>query len=247
MLIRFIIYCLLLSSRRLGIEASLGGAYAKVTSSFPSGMNNCLLQTISVRFAHDKDVRCATLCLRNANCRLFCIKGDDCSLFKTFVTAEYNGTAQDSFGFTSCYTSWFFSKNLAPRAVVTMSSIYSVNQAEYQAINGYFCYAYDSCSITLVRDYPWWKADLQKTYFVSALVVKPRDDNLDFNTVEIRFGNSPTISQNPIFATHAPTTPPAGTVLTFKSPNPMEGRYLSFQTFSTTNAVSICEVQIIEA
>ncbi|XP_064080367.1 uncharacterized protein LOC135197229 [Macrobrachium nipponense] len=124
---------------------------------------------------------------------------------------------------------------------------FSVNHAEYQATNGYFCYAYDSCSVTLVKDYPWWKADLQKTYFVSALIVKPRDDNYDFKDVEIRFGNSPTISQNPIFSTHTGATPPAGTVLTFEPPNPMEGRYLSFQSTTTTVAISICEVQIIEA
>ncbi|XP_066981166.1 fucolectin-6-like [Macrobrachium rosenbergii] len=128
-----------------------------------------------------------------------------------------------------------------------MPSIYSVNNAEYQATNGYYCYKYDSCSVTKIMSNPWWKADLQKEYFVSALIVKPRDDNFDFNNIEIRFGNSPTISQNPVFDTYPGSTPPAGTVLTFKPPNPIEGRYLSFQSLNTNAAFSMCEVQIIEA
>ncbi|XP_064080395.1 pentraxin fusion protein-like [Macrobrachium nipponense] len=173
--------------------------------------------------------------------------GDECTLFKTWVTGEYIGAAQDSFGFTSCYTSWFYSKNLAPRAVVTMPTFYSVNHAESQATNGYFCYVYDSCSITGVMANPYWKADVQKTYLVSTVIVKPREDSINFDNVEIRFGNSPTISQNPIFGTHVGATPPAGTVLTFKSTKPMEGRYLSFQTLAASAALSVCEVQIIEA
>ncbi|XP_064080332.1 fucolectin-4-like [Macrobrachium nipponense] len=128
-----------------------------------------------------------------------------------------------------------------------MSSVSNSNSSESHGTNGYFCYGYDSCSITGPLNTPWWKADLQNSYFVSTLIVKPRDDGYDFSNIEIRFGNSPTISQNPILATYLGSTPPAGTVLTFKAPHPMEGRYLSIQTFTFPFAVGMCEVQIIEA
>ncbi|XP_068250629.1 uncharacterized protein [Palaemon carinicauda] len=173
--------------------------------------------------------------------------GDVCVLYKTFVTAEYGGTNQDYYLYTTCYTSWFFSKNLAPRVVPSMATPNSASLAESEVIKGFFCYGHYSCSVTNVMSYPWWRGDLQMTYTVSALIVKPRDDLLDFSNVEIRFGNSPTISENPIFGTYSGTTPSPGSVLTFKPVTPMAGRYLSFQSLLTNAALGVCEVQIIEA
>ncbi|XP_068205971.1 uncharacterized protein [Palaemon carinicauda] len=217
-----------------------------VISSFPSEMSTCFVQTFQLDSARSKNIQCGNYCAMIASCRLFCIKGDECSLFKTWVTAEYNGTDQDFYGFTSCYTSWFFSKNLAPLVVPTMATPNSASLAEYQAIKGFFCYEFYSCSVTKFMSNPWWKGDLQMTYTVSTLIVKPRDDSRDFSNVEIRFGNSPKISENPVFSIYPGTKPPAGSVITFKPPTPMEGRYLSFQRFSSC-ALSVCEVQIIEA
>ncbi|XP_064080343.1 fucolectin-1-like [Macrobrachium nipponense] len=122
----------------------------------------------------------------------------------------------------------------------------SPNHAEDKATDGFYCYSYDACSTSKSMTNPWWQADLQKAYVVSALIVKARDDGSSFSQVEIRFGNSPTISQNPVFGTHPGSTPPAGTFLTFRPPNPMEGRYLSFQALEYAG-IFICELQIIEA
>ncbi|XP_064079117.1 fucolectin-like [Macrobrachium nipponense] len=246
MLIKFILYFLLLSPRHLGVEASLKEVYyQQIDHRFPSTMDNCHLHTLPLNFHPQRYIKCATFCLQNANCHLFCIKGDDCILFSTWVTTEYVGTDQ-YYGFNSCHSSWFYSKNLATTAVVTMPSPYSANHAANQATNGYYCYLYDSCSVTNDINYPWWQADLQKAYVVSAVIVKPRDDYYSFINVEIRFGNSSVIGQNPLLGTHPGTTPPPGTVLTFKPPIPMEGRYLTFQS-PRYGGLSICEVQIVEA
>ncbi|XP_064119098.1 uncharacterized protein LOC135224150 [Macrobrachium nipponense] len=247
MLIKFIMYFLLVSPRNLGVEASLKEVYyRKVDNRFPSTMDKCSLQTHSLISAPYKYIACATFCTQNANCHLFCIKGDACFLFSTWVTADYLGTDQ-YYGFTSCYSSWSYAKNLAPIAVATMSSPYDPTiYNEYQAINGYYCSLYDSCSLTSPINNPWWLADLQKVYVVSALIMKPRDNNYCLSNIEIRFGNSSIISQNPIFATYPGVTPFLGIVLTVQPPNPMEGRYLSIQLLGN-DCLSICELQIIEA
>ncbi|XP_068250460.1 uncharacterized protein [Palaemon carinicauda] len=242
-----IAYLLLLTARHLQVEASLTGSYHRVTSSFPSDMSFCHLQTLPLQLAYLKVFICATYCAKTLNCRLFCIKGDECHLFKTWVSAEYSGTDQDFNGFTSCYTSWYFSRNLAPRAVITMEKPLSQNYSEYLGTNGYFCCEYSSCSITQRMANPWWKADLQATYTVSALIVKPRDDGLDFESVEIRLGNSPTIGENSVFSTYYGIPPPAGSEFIFKPQSLLEGRYLSFQSNTSYGAFSLCEVQIIEA
>ncbi|XP_068250630.1 uncharacterized protein [Palaemon carinicauda] len=231
---------------RIEVETVEMNCLCSVISSFPSEMQDCFLQNFSLPSVYRKNFQCANYCAKNANCRLFCIKGNECSLFKTWVTAEYNGTDQDFYGFTSCYTTWFFSKNLAPRVVPWMATPSYPSLDQYQAINGFYCNKNYSCSITKIRTYPWWEGDLQMTYMISALIVKPRDDGRDFSNIEIRLGNSYNTYENPVFSTYNGTAPPPGSVLTFKPQKPMAGRFLSFDSL-VNGAIGLCEMQIIEA
>ncbi|XP_064079086.1 uncharacterized protein LOC135196305 [Macrobrachium nipponense] len=207
-------------------------------------MGACFLEKFLFDFREQRFQRCANLCLWNPRCHLFCMIGNECNLFKTWVTAEYSGMGQD-YGFDSCHTSWFYENNLAPKTVHTIPSAFPPENQAPQSVNGYFCYSTDSCGITNFMSNPWWLIDLQGQYLVTTLVLKLRGDEKDFENVIIRFGNSSTMSLNPIFNVHPGKTPSDDTDLIIKALNATVGRYLSFQRFLSPAAITICEIQII--
>ncbi|KAK7078083.1 hypothetical protein SK128_009065, partial [Halocaridina rubra] len=158
--------------------------------------------------------------------------GLECYLYRAWVTTLWAGVSSSTFGFNICYTSWDYTPKV-PTGQLSMSSILIPSS---QAINGYHCFQYESCGITGLQVNPWFLADLQTSVTVQYLVVKTREDGKDFNNVEVRLGDSSTFNNNPMFVMHSGPTPPIGTFIILTPTQPMQGRYLSFQTFTSSGA-----------
>ncbi|XP_069171411.1 uncharacterized protein [Procambarus clarkii] len=172
------------------------------------------------------------------------IAGADCVLYQGWVTTSYNGSYSDIVNLY-CYSSYDFGFDLAPEATFTASEHFSSLPPE-NPVQGYYCNNLQYCYISYILSYPWWMADLGSSKDVSKIVVKPREDLLDFMHVEIRLGNSPNFTTNPLLAWY--TGPPSHLeILVFAPSAPMTGRYLSLQSINTSVALGICSIRIIAA
>ncbi|KAK7078082.1 hypothetical protein SK128_009064, partial [Halocaridina rubra] len=111
--------------------------------------------------------------------------------------------------------------------------------------DGYYCHKVDHCSQTFPSPNPWLKVDLQTSVTVLCLVVKTSEYEIFFTDVEVRLGSSSNFSNNPIFAMQSGQSPPSGTFLILTPTQPMQGRYLSFQSMVAFNSLAICKLQVI--
>ncbi|XP_069171752.1 uncharacterized protein [Procambarus clarkii] len=170
--------------------------------------------------------------------------GTECVLYQGWVTISYNGSFSDIVNLY-CYSSYHYGFDLAPAATFTSSEPNNLTKPE-NAVLGYYCSDVQYCSITLMISNPWWMADLGSPKAVSMIVIKTREDLLDFITVEIRLGNSPNFTSNPLFASY--TGPPTHLEIVVLTPSsPMTGRYLSLQSITSFGALGFCNIQIIAA
>lgn len=153
----------------------------------------------------------------------------------------------DALAFDSCFAS-VAANSLRILPVSTSASSTSAGSDTGNAVNGFIGSNILQCFTSDPEADPWWMADLGASKRVLQVRVTTRLDGIDVNpwSVEVRLGDSPDLSNNPIFDQNLELPRPVVAEVLFTSPRPMNGRFLSIQSVNSNNSLSLCDVEILD-
>ncbi|XP_042867910.1 uncharacterized protein LOC122250517 [Penaeus japonicus] len=215
-----------------------GVGYVKVATTFPTSLSNCKLK--EERLKHKTHAACSALCNSTPDCTIYCMKDNVCSLYKARVTQSWAGdaSASEANTFASCYSSWAY-RDISHLTTATATSYYGARYPSH-AIDGYYCYSFQSTYCTSIYGGHALKIELPESMAISVVRVQSWS-----NTVlpEVFFGNSSVYSENLKIATTSETALDASYSFSVTPPEGMEAKFLFFRSLSSY--LHVCEIAII--
>ncbi|XP_042225902.1 uncharacterized protein LOC121868934 [Homarus americanus] len=174
----------------------------------------------------------------------------ECLIYKAQVTRRWVGN-DGGVQFEKCYATWQHPMDLTPYITnITSSSFYKTkiaNRAMHKAINGYYCKERNDCFMTGRETNGWWRADLGAPRDIKEIWIQARRDtfmNNTFQNVEVRLGDSPNYTGNPVFGTFNDPYQ-VGMLVKITRKSAMTGQYLQMQSLVSSLFFGICDLQII--
>ncbi|XP_070534543.1 uncharacterized protein [Ptychodera flava] len=143
----------------------------------------------------------------------------------------------------------FTGDNIALSKRASQSSVYSAIGPASNAVDGFTSpfWGDESCSHTNIEQDPWWKVDLEYTYFVKEVVITNRRDCCSerLKGAVVRVGMSTDIGSNSQCGeTVSPYTAKQFTTSSFQCAIDTVGRYVSVQLEGKNQYLSLCEVEV---
>ncbi|XP_077865309.1 uncharacterized protein LOC144351913 [Saccoglossus kowalevskii] len=134
--------------------------------------------------------------------------------------------------------------NIAPMALATMQSgTYANDTDPDQARDGDI----DTCSVTYNTYQPYWTINFGSAALVHEVTITHNGDYIyaSLTGAEIRVGGNNYFLNNELCAARLLPTQTSSLTFTVECDNPLYGRYLSIQVMESSQALILCEVEIM--